>query len=200
MEDKYIGKQFGCYKIVDIFITKDNDGHKLYLGKCIECGHIRIARISDFKNKYIRHSEHKLKIKFWDSVRVCHIFYDMIDRCYNKNNKSYNIYGKKGIKVCSEWLINPKYFNDWSLKHGYNDNLTIDRIDPNKNYCPENCRWITKEENSKWKSTTNYIEVNGILDSGRGWAKRLGFGQNYINKYLNNNGIEQTTSFIKSYL
>ena len=121
----------------------------------------------------------------------------MKNRCYNSNCKDYKRYGKKGIKIYDEWINNPLSFEEWALSNGYNDGLTIDRIDENKDYCPENCRWITLEDNSKWKSTTNKIEVNGITDSGRGWSKRLGYGVNYINKYIKNNGIDKTVEFIQ---
>ena len=86
------------------------------------------------------------------------------------------------------------------LANGYQENLTIDRIDSNKNYCPENCRWITREQNSKWKSTTSKITVNGITDSGRGWARRLHIGVNRINVWKRDKGLEFCEEKIKELL
>ena len=70
----------------------------------------------------------------------------MKQRCYNKNKDNYKWYGGRGISVCDEWLNNFMSFYDWSINNGYKDGLKIDRIDVNKNYCPENCRFITQKE------------------------------------------------------
>lgn len=74
----------------------------------------------------------------------------MRERCYNKNNNKYYLYGGKNITICDEWLNDYDKFKQWSIEHGYkpNSHLSIDRIDSNKNYCPENCQWITVSENS----------------------------------------------------
>ena len=86
------------------------------------------------------------------------------------------------------------------MENGYSDELTIDRIDGYKNYCPENCRWITPEENSRDKISTRYITVNGFKLSGRQWADKLNVGTNFINTYFRNNGEEATVEYIKSKL
>ena len=67
-------------------------------------------------------------------------------RCYNPNCTQYKYYGGKGVKVCAEWL-EYEGFKSWALANGYADNLSIDRIDSNGNYEPENCQWITMAEN-----------------------------------------------------
>jgi hypothetical protein len=77
-------------------------------------------------------------------------------RCYNENAQYYPFYGALGIKVCKEWLKDSDNFVMWSLENGYiyypekekGDQLSIDRIDPKKNYQPSNCRWIPQRENS----------------------------------------------------
>jgi hypothetical protein len=122
----------------------------------------------------------------------------MLCRCYNKNCKDYRFYGKKGVYICDEWRNNYKSFNDWAIQSGYEDGLTIDRIDCSKPYCPENCRWISACDNAKWKSTTTSITVNGITDSGRGWSERLGRGVNYINKMIRKKGIDYTIDYIQT--
>lgn len=82
--------------------------------------------------------------------RLYHIYYGIKSRCYNPNNPKYNIYGGRGIIMCDQWLNDYETFKEWSYSHGYkeNSNLSIDRIDSNENYCPENCQWITLSENS----------------------------------------------------
>lgn len=83
-------------------------------------------------------------------TRIYSIFSGMKTRCYNKNCKRYKYYGAKGVKICEEWLNDIQSFIDWSMSNGYNDMLTIDRIDSDGDYCPENCRWISKAENTKY--------------------------------------------------
>lgn len=81
------------------------------------------------------------------SLRVYKIWQGMKRRCYNKNDMHYYLYGGSGIKICDEWL-DPDTFIQWALSNGYKDHLEIDRIDPTKDYMPENCRWITKKKNA----------------------------------------------------
>lgn len=72
----------------------------------------------------------------------------MKQRCYNKNRRQYKWYGAKGIRVCDEWLNSYANFEEWALSHGYVEGLSIDRIDSEKDYMPDNCRWITMNENT----------------------------------------------------
>lgn len=138
--------------------------------------------------------------RVWTSKRLKKIFYDMKARCYNVNKKDYRWYGAHGIKVCDEWLNNPRLFVAWAMANGYTDNLTIDRIDEEKDYCPENCQWITAKENSKYKSTTSLIEVDGVSHTGRDWSGLLGFGPNLINTYIRVYGLTNTIEFIRRYM
>ena len=77
-------------------------------------------------------------------TRLYRIWKRMKSRCYNPNTEDYKKwYGGQGVKMCDEWKCNYISFRNWSLQHGYNDNLTIDRINPFGNYEPSNCRWVT---------------------------------------------------------
>ncbi len=85
-----------------------------------------------------------------ENRRLNQIWHNMIYRCYSENLKpeTARVYRDRGITVCDEWRDSYAAFRDWALSYGYADDLTIDRIDPDGNYEPENCRWLTKSENS----------------------------------------------------
>lgn len=84
----------------------------------------------------------------------------MKKRCYLKSCPEYHLYGARGISICKDWLNNFEVFKTWALKNGYKENLTLDRIDNNGNYTPENCRWITNLEQQRNKR--NNIIINGL--------------------------------------
>lgn len=83
-------------------------------------------------------------------TRLYTIFSGMKQRCYNQNCDAYRFYGAKGIVICDEWMGEHglSLFMEWALSNGYEENLTIDRINARGPYSPDNCRWITQSENS----------------------------------------------------
>lgn len=94
-------------------------------------------------------------------TRLYYIWRGMKKRCYNHKNKDYKWYGARGIAICDEWLNDSTMFFEWSFANGYNDSLTLDRIDNNKGYSPDNCRWIIIAEQQKNKRNSFILEYNG---------------------------------------
>ena len=203
IKNNHIGERCGPYKIIDKTLQNNRI---LYVGECVYCGAKTIQSISDFhklKNDSCHHYDRFGFPTFHanrDSIsnpRIVKIFCKMKDRCYDTSASDYKFYGAKGIKICNEWLHHPNEFISWSLKNGYRDDLTIDRIDSSKNYCPENCRWIPRQLNFKHKSTTNYYM---IPVTGREAARIMGVGPNYVNVYAREHGHEETQRMIDRYM
>ena len=96
--------------------------------------------------------------------RLWNIWREMRHRCSSRSDRDYFYYGLRGIRVCPEWE-DFSTFMVWALENGYADDLTIDRIDHNGDYCPSNCRWVTRSENSieagrRRKGVTKEIQLN----------------------------------------
>lgn len=94
-------------------------------------------------------------------TRIHKIWHGIKQRCLNKNNGRYYRYGARGIKICDEWRDDFVNFYKWAMEAGYTDELSIDRIDNDGNYCPENCRWITQKEQTRNCSKNRMITYNG---------------------------------------
>lgn len=83
----------------------------------------------------------------------------MHTRCYRECYHAYKHYGGRGIVICDEWEDDFQAFANWALAHGYADNLSIDRIDVNGNYAPDNCQWVSMEEQNKNKRAKNGYKI-----------------------------------------
>ena len=109
-------------------------------------------------------------------TRLWSIWDGMTKRCYNPNHPHYHRYGGRGITICDEWLQDHGSFFSWALANGYQDSLTIDRIDVNGNYCPENCRWVdfTTQHNNRGNNCR--VEINGVSRTISEWSNITGIG------------------------
>lgn len=95
--------------------------------------------------------------------RIYSVWKAMKNRCYRKSHAEYDRYGGRGITVCDEWKNDFTAFKDWAYSSGYKEDLEIDRIDNNRGYCPENCRWVTKKQNANNRSSNLHVYFRGEL-------------------------------------
>lgn len=108
------------------------------------------------------------------NTRLYKIWQGMKRRCYNPHEIRYNRYGGKNVSLCEEWASDFAAFADWAMNNGYNDSLSIDRLDPHGNYSPSNCRWVTVIEQANNKTNNLCIEYNGEVHTLGEWAKITG--------------------------
>lgn len=104
----------------------------------------------------------------------------MKQRCYNPKNSEYKNYGARGIGICEEWLSNPDSFFEWGVLNGYEKGLTIDRIDVNRGYEPENCRWATMAEQQSNKRSNVMVECNGEMVTLAEASRRIGISESAV--------------------
>ncbi len=147
-------------------LFKTSQSH-LHSGHTISCGCIRNYTA---KKRLTTHGK--------TGTRLRCIWGGMKNRCYNTKLKQYKDYGGRGIAVCDEWKDDFTNFYNWSMSHGYDDALSIDRIDNNGNYEPNNCRWITQKQQARNKRNNNYITYKGVTKTISEWADYLGVNPN----------------------
>ena len=108
----------------------------------------------------------------------------MKKRCSNPNDKYFKDYGGRGINVCKEWDDFDQFYK-WAMEHGYSDELTIDRIDNDGDYCPDNCRWATQKEQARNKRNNHLLTYNGETLTMVDWAEIVGIPYNTLERRIN---------------
>lgn len=136
-------------------------------GNCLLRGHTKSCGCTrKYNTNLYKHGLSKTRLhRIWRAMK---------DRCYNSENSHYYLYGGCGITICDEWLNDFVSFYNWSINNGYSENLSIDRIDSDKNYCPENCRWTTDIVQANNKRTNKLFTLNGKTQSLADWCRETG--------------------------
>ena len=182
-KENLIGQKFGRLTVIDFaepYVWKNKNFSQF---KCMcDCGNEIVIRASKLKNGHTkscgcfhkeqlskRNKKHGLsdstEYKTWSHIR---------DRCYNKNNKDYRYYGGRGIKACDRWL-GEKGFENFLADMGKKPSPkhSIDRIDNNRDYTPENCRWATLLEQANNKNWNVFLTYNNKTQTIAQWAREL---------------------------
>lgn len=120
----------------------------------------------------------------------------MKTRCYSSHSKDYKNYGGRGVKICEEWL-DYKYFREWSLSSGYIEGLTIDRMDNDGNYEPNNCKWLTMAEQQRNKRNNRIITYNGESLTLVEWGEKCHIHPDRIGARLNSGWSVEDSLFTK---
>lgn len=155
-------KQYKC--LCDCGTEKVIIGENLSRGLTLSCGCLQKERGAEANRT---HGD--------TDSRLYNVWCAMKRRCLNPNVPEYPLYGGRGIKICDEWMEYPNFYN-WSYETGYDPNAprgqcTLDRIDVNKGYCPENCRWVTQQEQMNNVRYNHYETYNGETHTIAEWAR-----------------------------
>lgn len=184
------GQRFGRWTVIREYGRQN--GHVTWLCEC-DCGNTSVVCTGDlrqgkstscgcFHNEMVANitKSHEMA-----GTRLYSIWSNMIQRCTNMNRSDYKRYGGRGITVCDEWKDSFQAFNDWAVSNGYADDLTLDRIDSNGNYEPQNCRWATYKEQGNNKRSNRLLTYNGETHTIAEWADIVGIKSSIIYQRIN---------------
>ena len=181
------GQRFG--RLIALRPTSRRElGKVVWLCQC-DCGNTTFKTSNALKTGNVRscgclYKETRMgKLKHgMTGSRIYRIWKGMHNRCNNENGADFANYGGRGIRVCNEWSGEDgfKNFHDWSMKHGYVDYLTIDRIDVDGDYTPNNCRWTTQHEQTRNKRNTINITAHGKTMCLADWTAKYGDHIHYL--------------------
>lgn len=166
-------------KLVEIKKVKNGTRH-YWLYKC-DCGNEIVLQKNNVSNNHTQscgcyqrqqtskaNTTHNLYY-----TRIYKIYRSMLQRCFDSNVFAYKDYGGRGITVCDEWKNDFMNFYNWSMNNGYSNDLSIDRIDNNGNYCPDNCRWVNRKTQARNTRSNKYITYKGEKHCVSEWAEIL---------------------------
>jgi len=172
-----IGKKFGKLTVIKegenkgkntTWICKCDCGeektilaYNLTSGKSKSCGCVRGEKLGNL-----------VRTHGFSNTRLYHIYKGIKQRCHNENNPAYMYYGGKGVSICNEWNCDYLKFKEWSLNNNYDEFVSIDRINPDGNYCPENCRWVSMQKQQNNKLNSMFVTIGDDKLTIAEWADK----------------------------
>ena len=202
-----VGDSFGYWVIIDS-APPDKWGYTMWLCKC-QCGTIKAVAQSELLQgrskscgcyrKALAHARH-IKHGGWKE-RLYEIWHSMKKRCDPKNAEFYPRYAGREISVCSEWANDYSCFKAWALESGYQSDAhfgdcTLDRIDVNGNYCPENCRWVSAKIQQNNRANTVYLSLDEVTKPLSSWAEDFHIPQDVLT-YRHKSGWSDRDALLK---
>lgn len=188
------GKKYGRLTVIE---PDHKDYRQLWYWRCIcECGNETVVsgdklRRGATKSCGCLQQEHRRegfhRTHGMTNSRLYYEWSNMRSRCLYKRNRMYSRYGGRGIKLCDEWLTFEN-FMEWAAQNGYSDDLTLERIDVDGNYCPENCCWIPREGQYLNRSDSHFITAFGETKTIKEWADSSGIKYDTIERRINQYG------------
>ena len=166
-----VGQRF--FKLVVLEYIGGSNGDPSFLCKC-DCGEKKVILLGSLMSGNTRSCGCWRMGLNTSNPRLRATWGNMKSRCNNPNDTRFKNYGGRGIRVCDEWNNSSESFGEWALSNGYSKELTIDRIDNNGNYSPENCKWATMLEQSRNKRNNTVTTINGITKILKDWANYWG--------------------------
>lgn len=172
-----------CKILNGYYLETESGKRRLFaVCECLKCHNrfeIRYDTISHLHGDHCPQCNNKakgrLQHKPYRHYKLWRIWWGMKQRCYKKTNKAYKDYGARGITICDEWLADFERFYDWSINNGYGKGLSLDRIDNNKGYSPDNCRFVDQTAqncntrrcfflwyNNKWRTVEEIAKIENI--------------------------------------
>ena len=179
-EVNLIGQRNGRLTCVEYLgLKKRPDGRNNKIWRCVcDCGKEKIVTTNTFRNSqscgcYKSEVLHNLRYKGTESHLLYGVYRQMQSRCYDSTSQHFKNYGGRGIQVCDEWLGENGLdnFREWAINSGYKKGLTLDRIYNEKDYSPDNCRWVDMKTQSNNKRNNLYFEMDGKTQTLMQWCE-----------------------------
>ena len=194
--ENLVGMKFGRLTVMDRESPKSKKTKGLWVCKC-ECGNVIKVNTSDLKSGNTtscgckrKETLRQLRTKHGESnTRLYNVWSDMKKRCYNTKNVDYKNYGGRGITVCDEWMDFQNFY-EWAIANGYDETAprgqcTIDRINVDGNYEPENCRWVDRYIQMNNKRNNRILTYNGESHTLAEWCEIVNIPYNCLKSRLN---------------
>lgn len=178
-----VGKKFNMLVVVDL----EQSNPVVWKCRC-DCGNYTYVRTSNLKRGLVKScgclQQRGNPVHNLSNSRLYRIRAKIIRRCFCEDDPAYPRYGGRGITMCQEWRDSVESFVNWAYENGYRDDLTIDRIDNNGNYTPENCRWATSVEQANNTRRNRVFTYNGKTQNLKQWCDELGLNYSRIHSRL----------------
>lgn len=191
-----IGRRFG--RLVVESVRRERRGKRdMIIARCrCDCGTVkdvfwqaladrRVKSCGCLHRALAAERGRRLLTRHGDShTRLYGIFMNMKERCYNHRHVHYANYGGRGIGICDEWRGDFAAFREWAMSHGYDDTLSIDRIDNDRGYSPDNCRWVDAKTQCNNRRTNRMLTVGERTHTMAEWARLTGIRKSTILRRL----------------